>query len=144
MTPASPTSATSPVSPASTVSTPSASVGSERPMTELVIVATPATAVGFRLGGARTVVAVSADDVLAAVRAASADGAAAVIAVHGSLWSLVPPLVREAWTRQAAPLVLSLPDEDGDVAAARDAALRELLARAIGYRITFTPAGGTP
>jgi vacuolar-type H+-ATPase subunit F/Vma7 len=113
-------------------------------VTEAVVVATPATAVGFRLGGARTVVAVEADDVVAAVTAASADGRAAVIAVHGALWSLVPPLVRDAWTRQAVPLVLSLPDEDGDVAAARDAALRDLLARAIGYRITFTPGGGTP
>lgn len=106
--------------------------------------ATPATAVGFRLGGARTVVAVGADDVVAAVRTASVDGTAAVIAVHGALWSLVPSPVREAWAKQAAPLVLSLPDEDGEVAAARDAALRELLARAIGYRITFTPDGGTP
>lgn len=121
-----------------------ASARPERPVTELVVVTTPATAVGFRLGGARTVVAVGADEVVAAVRAASAGGTAAVIAVHGALWSLIPPPIREAWTRQAAPLVLSLPDEDGDVASARDAALRELLARAIGYRITFTPAGGTP
>jgi hypothetical protein len=39
------------------------------------------------------------------------------------------------------PLILTLPDEDGDVSAAKDAALRDLLARAIGYQITFTPSG---
>ena len=54
----------------------------------------------------------------------------------------VPPQVRAAWARQATPLILSLPDEDGDVSAAKDAALRDLLARAVGYQITFTPSGG--
>jgi vacuolar-type H+-ATPase subunit F/Vma7 len=113
-------------------------------MTDLAVVATPVTAVGFRLGGARTIVAADADETIAAVRAATEDGRAAVIAVHGALWSVVPPLIRNTWTRQTSPLVLSLPDEDGAAAAARDAELRDLLARAIGYQITFTPSGGTP
>lgn len=113
-------------------------------MTDALVIATPATATGFRLGGARTITAADADQTIAAVAQGIADGQAAVIAVHGALWSLVAPPIRATWTKQASPLILSLPDEDGDVSAARDAALRDLLARAIGYQITFTPSGGTP
>lgn len=111
------------------------------PMTDALVVATPATAAGFRLGGARTITAADADQTLAAVTQEIAAGQAAVIAVHGALWSLVGPSVRATWTKQTSPLILTLPDEDGDVSAAKDAALRELLARAIGYQITFTPSG---
>jgi vacuolar-type H+-ATPase subunit F/Vma7 len=116
----------------------------DQPVTDALVVATPATATGFRLGGARTVTAADADQTIAAVTQGIADGQAAVIAVHGELWSLVTPPIRATWTKQASPLILSLPDEDGDVSAAKDAALRDLLARAIGYQITFTPSGGTP
>ena len=112
-------------------------------MTDALVVATPGTATGFRLGGARTVTAANADQTIAAVTQEIADGRAAVIAIHGALWSLVTPPIRAAWTRQATPLILTLPDEDGDVSAAKDAELRDLLARAIGYQITFTPSGGT-
>ncbi len=111
-------------------------------MTDALVVATPATATGFRLGGARTIVAGDADDAVTAVDVAIADGQAAVIAVHAALWSAVPQPVRVIWARETVPLILSLPDEDGDVSAARDAELRDLLARAIGYQITFTPTGG--
>ena len=113
-------------------------------MTDALVIATPLAAIGFLLGGARTVTAVDAAETVAAVADAIADGRAAVVAVHGALWSTVAPQVRAAWAKQATPLILSLPDEDGDVSAARDAALRDLLARAIGYQITFTPSGGTP
>jgi vacuolar-type H+-ATPase subunit F/Vma7 len=115
----------------------------EQPMTDALVIATPATAIGFRLGGARTITAADADQTIAAVTQEIADGKAAVIAVHGALWSLVTPPIRATWTKQASPLILSLPDEDGDISAAKDAALRDLLARAIGYQITFTPSGGT-
>ena len=113
-------------------------------MPDLVVIATPATAPGFRLGGARTLTASDPQQTVAAVRLVVEDGVAAVVAVHGALWAAVPRLVRERWAKQATPLVITLPDEDGDVAAARDAALRDLLARAVGYQITFTPHGGTP
>ena len=112
-------------------------------MTDALVVATPDTATGYRLGGARTVTATNAEQTIAAVTQEIADGRAAVIAVHGALWSLITPQIRAAWTRQASPLILTLPDEDGDVSAAKDAELRDLLARAIGYQITFTPSGGT-
>jgi vacuolar-type H+-ATPase subunit F/Vma7 len=112
-----------------------------KPVTDALVVTTPATATGFRLGGARTITAGDADQTIAAVTQEIAAGRAAVIAVHGALWSLVAPSVRATWTIQTSPLILTLPDEDGDVSAAKDAALRDLLARAIGYQITFTPSG---
>lgn len=113
-------------------------------MTDALVVATPATATGFRLGGARTVTAADSDETIAAVDRAVEDGQAAVIAIHGGLWSALPTAIRNDWTNLASPLIVSLPDEDGAVSAARDAALRDLLARAIGYQITFTPGEGTP
>jgi vacuolar-type H+-ATPase subunit F/Vma7 len=113
-------------------------------MTDALVVATPATATGFRLGGARTVIAADADETVAAIRAAIEDGTAAIVAVHARLWSLLPSPTRDAWATQDTPLIVSLPDEDGDVSAARDAVLRDLLARAVGYQITFSPGDGTP
>jgi vacuolar-type H+-ATPase subunit F/Vma7 len=115
----------------------------DKPMTDALVIATPVTATGFRLGGARTITADDAAQTIAAVTQEVADGRAAVIAIHGALWSLVAPSVRATWTKQTSPLILTLPDEDGDVSAAKDAALRDLLARAIGYQITFTPSGGS-
>ena len=109
-------------------------------MTDVLVVATPVTATGFRLGGARTVAAASEEESITAVDAAIEDGQAAVVAVQAALWSAVSPRIRDTWTRQIPPLVLSLPDEDDDAAAAREAGLRDLLARAIGYQITFTPS----
>jgi vacuolar-type H+-ATPase subunit F/Vma7 len=110
-------------------------------MTDVLIITTPATADGFRLGGARTVVADDAEETTAAVGEAIADGRAAVVAVHAGLWSSVAPQLRNLWTRRTSPLILSLPDEDSDTAAARDSGLRDLLSRAVGYQITFAPSG---
>lgn len=112
-------------------------------MAELVVLATPAAAPGFRLGGAHTLTASDPGDTVAAVDLLVKDVGVAVIAVHATLWAAVPRLVREGWTSLPSPLVIALPDEDGDVAAARDAALRDLLAHAVGYQITFTPEGTT-
>ena len=113
-------------------------------MPEIVVVATPAATPGFRLGGARTVTATDPEQTIAAVASAVTGGGAAVIAVHETLWARVPRQIREGWEQQARPLVVALPAEDGASTAARDVALRDLLARAIGYQITFTPDGGTP
>ncbi len=110
-------------------------------MADVLVVTTAATASGFRLGGARTIAAVDAEDTVAAVDEAIEDGHAAVVAVHAALWSTVTPQVRNIWTSRTSPLILSLPDEDSDTAAARETGLRDLLAKAIGYQITFTPGG---
>ncbi len=107
-------------------------------MTDVLVITTAATVSGFRLGGARTIAAVDAEDTVAAVDDAIEAGQAAVVAVHAALWSAVAPQVRAAWASRTSPLVLSLPDEDSDTAAARETGLRDLLARAIGYQITFS------
>ena len=108
-------------------------------MTDVLVITTTATATGFRLGGARTIAANDAEDTIAAVRAAMEDGQAAVVAVHAALWSTVAPRTRDTWTSRTSPLILSLPAEDRDAAEARESGLRDLLARAVGYQITFTP-----
>jgi vacuolar-type H+-ATPase subunit F/Vma7 len=110
-------------------------------MTDVLVITTPATADGFRLGGARTIAAVDAEDTIAAVDEAIGDGQAAVVAVHAALWSTVAPQHHTIWTSRTSPLILSLPDEDSDAAAARETGLRDLLANAIGYQITFAPSG---
>jgi vacuolar-type H+-ATPase subunit F/Vma7 len=110
-------------------------------MTDVLVVTTATTASGYRLGGARTIAAVDAEDTIAAVDAAIEDGQAAVVAVHAALWSAVATQIRDTWTRRTSPLILSLPDEDSDAAEARETGLRDLLARAVGYQITFTPSG---
>ncbi|WP_028651512.1 V-type ATP synthase subunit F [Nocardioides halotolerans] len=108
-------------------------------MTDVVVVTTAATASGYRLGGARTVAAVDAEDTIAAVNAAIEGGQAAVVAVHAALWSAVASQTRDTWTRRSSPLILGLPDEGSAAAEARETGLRDLLARAVGYQITFTP-----
>jgi vacuolar-type H+-ATPase subunit F/Vma7 len=108
--------------------------------TELVVVAPDAVADGYRLAGARTLVA---SDANAAVDAVShAASTAALIAVHASLWEQVPAAVRDGWDRRRMPLILAVPDEDSDAGALKDEALRDLLSRAVGYQITFEPSGG--
>lgn len=109
-------------------------------MTDLLVITTPATADGFRLGGARTITADDAEHTIAAVDEAIEDGHAAVVAVHAALWSSIAPQLRTTWTSRTSPLILSLPDEDSDTAAARATGLRDLLSRAVGYQITFSPS----
>lgn len=110
-------------------------------MPELIVIATPATATGFRLGGARTMVASNLPQTLAAVALAARTDSVSLIAVHGNLWAAVPPPQRERWALRVAPLVIPLPDEDGDIARVHIDALRDLLTRAVGYQITFDPQG---
>lgn len=110
-------------------------------MPELIVLATPETAAGYRLGGARTVTCRTAADVEEAV--VDVAGRASVIAVHGRLWSLLGSQLRHEWTRQTQPLMLRIPDDDEAVAAAHQDELLDLLARAVGFQITFDPEGDT-
>jgi len=107
---------------------------------ELVVVAPDAVADGYRLGGARTLVASDATETVDVV--SNLLSTAALIVVHASLWEQVPAAVRDGWTRRSRPLILAVPDEDSDAGALKDEALRDLLSRAVGYQITFEPSGG--
>lgn len=111
------------------------------PDTDLVVVAPPDAAPGFRLAGARTIDASDATAAADAVAELVASGRAALVAVHAGLWAGVPAGVREEWGRRSVPLVLPVLDEDADAGALRDEALRDLLSRAVGYQITFEPTG---
>ena len=109
---------------------------------DLLVVVPAAAAAGFRLAGARTVVAADAGQARALVEAELATGSRGVIAVSTQLWTGIAPRVTAAWQTQTAPLVIALPDEAAEPAETRRARVRELLARSVGYEITFTPEGG--
>jgi vacuolar-type H+-ATPase subunit F/Vma7 len=115
---------------------------------ELVVVAPREFAAGYRLAGARTV---TAGDSAAVVRHVEemiarydSHREESVVAVHDSLWQQVPRATRDAWLQRSIPLVLALPDESGEGLEQRQAELRELVARAVGYEITFTAEGDSP
>lgn len=109
---------------------------------DLLVVVPPAVASGFRLAGVRTAVAGDAAQARALVEAEMAAGSRGVIAVAAGLWAGIPPRVSAGWQAQTVPLVVALPDETAEPAHARQARVRELLARSVGYEITFTPAEG--
>ena len=109
---------------------------------DLLVVVPAAAAAGFRLAGARTVVAADAGQARALVEAELATGSRGVIAVSTQLWAGIAPRVTAAWQTQTAPLVIALPDEAAERAETRRARVHELLARSVGYEITFTPGGG--
>ena len=109
---------------------------------DLLVVVSAAAAAGFRLAGARTVVAADAGQARTLVEAELATGSRGVIAVSTQLWAGIAPRVTAAWQTQTTPLVIALPDEAAEPAETRRARVRELLARSVGYEITFTPEGG--
>lgn len=110
-------------------------------MAELQVVVPAARAAGYRLAGARTLLAETGAEVGAIVREAFAAHDAGtpggVLAVHSVLWQQVPERERAGWQDRSVPLVVALPEESDDAAQARRDALRDLLARAVGYEITF-------
>ncbi|MBL8931652.1 MAG: hypothetical protein JNL54_16145 [Kineosporiaceae bacterium] len=110
-------------------------------MPELQVIVPAHRAAGYRLAGARTLLATTGADVQALVRDAFAEHDAGtpggVLAVHWLLWQQVPERERSAWQDRSIPLVVPLPEEGQDAAQTRRDALRDLLARAVGYEITF-------
>ena len=113
-------------------------------MKEEVIVVTPLDAApGFALGGARTLIV---DDEQAASALASALESAAeqagIVLVHHRVWGRLEPRLAEAWGARTDVLVMALPSDDGTAGTDHLAALHGLLARAVGYEISFTPEGG--
>lgn len=111
-------------------------------MKPLAVVAPGAVAPGFALAGAQVRVADDPAAVDGLVEALLAAGAV-VVAIHHDLWRRVPAAARTRWQLRTDRLVLSLPPDDGAPTVDREAALHELLARAVGYEISFSP-GGNP
>ena len=106
---------------------------------DLLVVVPPRMAPGFRLAGTRTEVVDDNEAARAVVEREVAAGSRGVIALAAPLWAGLPPRLRAAWEARTVPLVVALPDEGGESAEARRDRVRALLARSVGYEITFTP-----
>jgi vacuolar-type H+-ATPase subunit F/Vma7 len=111
---------------------------------DLLVVVPELLEPAFRLAGTRVQVATGPDEVATAVTAELAGGAPGVVVVHPELWEQVPPDLRRDWEQRSAPLVVPLPADTGIAVAGRHHAVRDLLARSVGYEITFAPQGATP
>lgn len=111
---------------------------------DLLVIAPQNAATGFRLAGTRTAVASGPDEVRRLVEAEVDAGSRGVIAVAAVSWQALPGPVRRAWSSSTAPLIIPLPAEDPGSIATRSARVRDLLARSVGYEITFTPEGDPP
>jgi vacuolar-type H+-ATPase subunit F/Vma7 len=107
-------------------------------MGELHVLAPADAAVGYRLAGVRTTVPDSAAHCERLIGSAVTAGDADVRAVHDRVWGQLAPRPRQTGQQCSVPLVVVLPEDAGDAVADRAAALRDLLARAVGYEITFS------
>ncbi|QJY51147.1 V-type ATP synthase subunit F [Pseudonocardia broussonetiae] len=108
---------------------------------DLLVVVPELLAPAFALAGTRVAEAGDGAEVERLVAAELDTGRPGVVAVHPQLWQQVPPTVRAAWERRSVPLVIALPDDSGPAGEGRRHAVRELLARSVGYEITFGPGG---
>jgi vacuolar-type H+-ATPase subunit F/Vma7 len=111
---------------------------------DLLIVLPAPLEPAFRLAGTRTAAAADVERAQQLVHAEIATRAPGVVAVHPDLWERVPTPVRADWQRRLVPLVVPLPADTGQIAPGRRHALLDLLARSVGYEITFTTQGGSP
>lgn len=110
-------------------------------MGTLVVVTTTELAPGFRLAGVRTVTADDPTDAGAQLEhLVDIEGERGVIAVHEPLLESLDSPLRRRLTRLTAPLIVALPagTPGGTGRAER---LAELLARAVGYELTFDEPG---
>lgn len=110
-------------------------------MGSLVVITTSELAPGFRLAGARTI---AADDPSSAAhelaRLIDVDREQGVIAVHEPLLEHLDAPLRRRLARLAVPLVVALP-AGTDTGTGRADRLADLLARAVGYELTFDTPG---
>jgi vacuolar-type H+-ATPase subunit F/Vma7 len=106
--------------------------------TQLVVVAPPAVANGFRLAGALVRVALDPAEAEEAVLALIKDGERGVIAVYEPFLDDFEGAERSRLLDSLSPVLVALPAGlEADGAAARKARLAGLLQRAVGYHITF-------
>jgi vacuolar-type H+-ATPase subunit F/Vma7 len=112
----------------------------EQARERLLVLATPEQAPGYRLAGVAVEAVDDADSALARLEQLLAEGTeGGVIAVPGRYLRAARGALRERIAAAAVPLVIELPDERRGDAGTRQARLRALLARAVGYEMTFEP-----
>ena len=106
----------------------------------LLVLATPEQAPGYRLAGVAVESVVDAQSALGRLEQVLAEGTeGGVIAVPGRYLRAARGELRARIDAAAVPLVIELPDERSGDAGTRQARLRALLARAVGYEMTFEP-----
>lgn len=110
-------------------------------MAALVVVTTSELAPGFRLAGARTIESDDPATAAAAIeRLIDVDRERGVIAVHEPLLDGIDAPLRRRLDHLAVPLVVALPAGTA-AGAGRAERLADLLARAVGYELTFDNPG---
>ena len=110
-------------------------------MSRLVILTTPALAVGYRLAGAATLQVTTVDEAQLMLEElmVSEDG---VIAVHAPYFHGLPQALRRRLDALSSPLVVPLPaGTTAEQSQDRRQRLLELLHQAVGYEITFGKEG---
>lgn len=106
----------------------------------LLVLATPEQAPGYRLAGVAVEVADDAEAALGRLEQLLREGTeGGIIAVPGRYLRAAGGELRERIDAVAVPLVIELPDGRTGDAGTRQARLRALLARAVGYEMTFEP-----
>lgn len=111
-------------------------------MAALVVVSNPALADGFRLAGARTIVAAPGSEVVAVLRRLASQAETGLVLVTDDLWDSVPPRLRGALENLAQPIVIGLSSGASRDASIRRRLLGEMLERAIGYRVQLAGGAG--
>lgn len=114
-------------------------------MSRLIVLTTPDLAPGYRLAGAATVPAASAQEAEATLRElVDGRGEKGVIAVHEPYHAGLDRRLRARFDETTEPLVVPLPAGDAADAAGgeRRERLLQMLWQAVGYEITFDAEGG--
>ena len=108
----------------------------------LIVLTTPSDAVGYRLAGVAVLDAAdagAATGILTHLLDSSEEHG--IIAIHRPYLEAAGPALRARTDAGTTPLVVELPSAAEGDAGDRRARLRALLARAVGYEITFEPGG---
>jgi len=109
-------------------------------MERLIVITTPESADGYRLGGATTL---AVEDAVAAqaTLVSLLDKEQGLVAVHEPWLSAFDPALRRKIECLRRPLVVALPAGGHDASENHGARLRSLLEQAVGYEITFGGEG---
>jgi vacuolar-type H+-ATPase subunit F/Vma7 len=100
------------------------------------VLASPATAAGYRLAGLAAEEVARASDAGERLVAAAAVAGVGIILVEQALLDAVPSATRRAIDRRALPIIVPIPLPNWTHAAdSTDTYIVELLRRAIGYRV---------
>ena len=99
------------------------------------VVCRPEVAPGFELAGMRTDIALDGADARTRLTALAADPDVGIVLLEDRLQRALPAEYAQRLERQSRPLVAPFPSPRFEAAGAAEAAVLEILRRAIGYRV---------